>query len=299
MKPFEVNKILVPVDFTSTCKLAIDHALKLSEAFNAELLLLNVREPLSIGINLADLKISDIDYSNIDSAISSKMSEWQTELSAKSKAKISVHLVTGKIRKEISKFAEENNVDLVVMGTKGDHGLHEMFIGSNAYAVVSSTDKPVITVQMKPSAQMYKHILVPIDNTLYSREKLRYAVEMAEKFGSKLHLYGLIGNTFSDDEKYRLRLAKKMEQVEEYLKEIKISYGTRIEQSDNIAMSVLNYAKELDADLILIANEHDEAVLGWVVSSLTQQIVNHSPIPVMSITPHKGISFFPTLTGGH
>lgn len=47
----------------------------------------------------------------------------------------------------ISKFAEEEDVDLIVLGTRGHRGLKKVFLGSVSSSVAERTKKPVLVVK--------------------------------------------------------------------------------------------------------------------------------------------------------
>jgi nucleotide-binding universal stress UspA family protein len=61
------------------------------------------------------------------------------------KVKCEHHLVTGEPPKALLRFADDNDVDLIVMGTHGRTGLKRLFMGSVAETVVRRAHCPVLT----------------------------------------------------------------------------------------------------------------------------------------------------------
>jgi len=61
-------------------------------------------------------------------------------------------VLTGNPYQEISRFAEENKIDLIVIGTQGKTGLDRMLFGSTAEQVVRHAPCPVMTVRLPKHA---------------------------------------------------------------------------------------------------------------------------------------------------
>jgi nucleotide-binding universal stress UspA family protein len=165
------------------------------------------------------------------------------------------------------------------MGTHGVSGFEEFFLGSNAYRVVTSSTIPVLTVQEQADRMGFENLVLPIDSSQHTRDKVSEVVALAEKFGSKVFIAQLVRE---EDDNAIMNL--KVKQVEEHLEHKNIAFETTVLHNDNIAKATLDFAKKVEGDLIAIMTDQ-ENYTGFFVGEYAQQIVNHSKIPVLSITP--------------
>ncbi len=143
-----IKKILFPTDFSDCAKTAQEYASALADQFQAELHVLNVLadvmmmmpEPgsaLALPQNyLVDLK------QEAEKALDRVLGD-----AAKAGAKIVRTLRMGNPSVEIVKYAEDANIDLIVVGTHGRGGLVQMLLGSVAEKVVRKAGCPVLTVR--------------------------------------------------------------------------------------------------------------------------------------------------------
>jgi len=141
----------------------------------------------------------------------------------------------------------------------------------------------VISVQRHSQKLGFTDILLPIDDSAHSRQKINHALVLAKHFASKLHILGLINSSDDIDLK---KFELKLDQVEEYIKKCDVSCSKKIVSGSNQAKVTYDYAKSINADLIVIMSDQEESIAGrLLLGPYAQQIVNHSKIPVMSIHP--------------
>ncbi len=193
-------------------------------------------------------------------------------------------LLQGNISDTIVETAENIKADIIVMGTHGTSGWVDFFIGSNTYKVVTQSSCPVLSVQQHAPKNGFRKIVLPIDDSIPSRQKVVHAVEFAKHYGAIIHVVGLI--TVDEPEMHK-KFDIMMNQVNEYLKKNDVPFENKILVGSNIAKLTMKYANDIGADLIMIMTEQEESVTGFIVGPYAQQVVNHSPIPVLSITPQE------------
>lgn len=105
---------------------------------------------------------------------------------------------------------------------------------------------------------------------------------IAKQFNSRINILGLPD---TDDEGEMKKFEFKLDQIEEYLKKHDISFTRKSINGGNQAKHTYEFAKSINADLIVIMTDQDETLTGRLLGTYAQQIVNHSKIPVMSIQP--------------
>ena len=137
-----MQKILVPVDGSKYSFKALNKAKLLAEKFNSEIIILHVISDV-IAVNV-DYKI-DIISQNI--ALGEQLLETVKKDFEQSSLKVQTLYKVGDIAKEIVEKAEKDNVDLIVMGSRGLGVISRTFLGSISHKVINNTDKSVLIVK--------------------------------------------------------------------------------------------------------------------------------------------------------
>jgi nucleotide-binding universal stress UspA family protein len=286
MKTHEIKRIMIPVDFSETAMLALEHGAYMAKLFKAELYLLHVIEMIDFAYSIYDPAMAiPVDNDLIEKNVAVIMKEHADKI--EKQYSMQVHPLTriGRVATEVRDAAEENNIDLIVMGTHGAKGFEEFFIGSNAHKTVTLAPCPVLTVQEHARKQGFSDIVMPIDNTLHSRQKVNTVVQLAQHYGATIHMLGLIRKGEEDD---RNKFMIKIEAVEKVLDHAKVKYTKKITVGENLAEETMRYAAEVNSDLVVIMTDHESKFTGMFLGAFAKQIINHSRIPVMSIRPQEG-----------
>jgi nucleotide-binding universal stress UspA family protein len=173
-RKFEVNKILIPIDFSETSKLALKHAANLCDKFKSELTLLHVFTPSPADI-LPMLNVT-ANFEEVKGKVADELNAMGAKFRDDYGVKVSVELREGSPAKEVVKASKELGIDMVVMGTHGASGFEEFFIGSNANKVITSSTVPVFTIQKGADKLGYDRIALPIDSSPHTRDKVSEAV---------------------------------------------------------------------------------------------------------------------------
>ncbi|MES2590558.1 MAG: universal stress protein [Bacteroidota bacterium] len=295
METQKINRILIPVDFSETGLLALEHGAFMARLFKADLYLLHVVEFMEPPYSLdASVMMGRVEYDEIEKEAIVKLNELVKKIKVQHGVSVIPMINRGRVISGIYEAAKNNNVDLIVMGTHGAKGFDELFVGSNAHKTVTISTCPVITIQKHAKKIGFTNIVIPIDNALHSRQKVETVIQLAIKYGAKIHILGLINsNEKRDENKFNI----KIDSVEEAVKEAGLSYVREVIKGKNLAQSAMEYSKKVEADLIVIMTDHESDLTGMFLGLLSKQIINHSPIPVMSIRPIEGDIEWPDLTG--
>jgi nucleotide-binding universal stress UspA family protein len=285
MKKFKIERILIPTDFSETGRLAIEHGAFMARLFKAELFLLHILEVNEYTYDIPEPILRLTNLEAVQGIAVKKLAEIAEGIRKEYGITPTTMSSTGKIASEIVTYADENKIDIIVMGTHGASGFEEYFIGSNAHKVVTRAHCPVITIQTEAKKLGFTDIVVPIDNKFHSREKINYAVELASRYSSRIHILGLLeSHEDHDEEKFNIKL----DAVEEVVKKAGLPYTRKSVEGTNLAVSAMEYSKIINADLIVINTDQESALTGMFMGPFAKQIVNHSRIPVISVKPSEG-----------
>ncbi|HWY37429.1 MAG TPA: universal stress protein [Bacteroidia bacterium] len=288
------KKILVPVDFSKTAGRAIKHAAFIARLTKGELLLLFVQKKNDlIDIILPAVKLKDT--SVITRFLEEKLRVLAEEIRKEYGIKVTPIISLGNITSEIVSIAEENKVGLIVMGTQGGDSINDAFMGSNAYRTLTKSSIPVMTVRSEAPKLGYSNILLPIDSSEHSRQKVNSAIQLADKFASHLYLLGVLGKK-EDNYEYKLKVI--LPQIEKMAKTKNLACTAEIVKAENRAQRTLAYAKKVNADLIIIMADQNAEFSSIVLGSYAHQLINNSRIPVLSIPPEVHGENIPVTLGG-
>lgn len=293
MKKFEIRKIVTPIDFSETAMLAIEHAGHMANLFKAEIVLVHVQEKMWHGFNIIEPEATFEVPPDLTERIQNKLEELAQSVSRDYGVKASAIVTNGNVYSEIIDIVADLDADLVVMGTHGVSGVEEFFIGSNTYRVVTRSKVPVLSVQGHAKTVGFKEVLLPIDDSGHSRQKVNHALAIAKYYNSRVHVTGLYDDTYMEENKLRIKL----EQACRFLTNAGVNCTMEMLRGRNQATMTLEHANKMGADLIIIMTDQEENLSGRLMGPYAQQIVNHSHIPVLSVKPVEGRYEFPDLTG--
>lgn len=263
------KKILVPTDFTKAGKCAESHGVRTAEIVDAEVHFLHIVK----------------DRDEVEEArkkLENEVDEWRK------KSSVELHLMVrvGSIFEDIGDAASEVGADLIFMGTHGMKGM-QYVTGSNAMRVIKHSHIPFIVVQERPIDEKgYDDIVVPLDLSKETKQKLDLSVNLAKYFDSRIHLI-----TFKEkDEFLRNQLDRNLAFAENFFRENDVNFSTTIADkgSGGFTKAIIRHATEKDADLITIVNLKEKSLFGAFGSSEEQQLItNEAQIPVMVVNPHE------------
>ncbi len=138
---------------------------------------------------------------------------------------------------------------------------------------------------------MLKNIVLAFDGSEYSNRALKYAKTFAERFEATLWLVHIFSHTsdllgYEDYEKfYSKRKAGGQTLLDKALQELK---NTRLDVKEELqegpeAESILNIAKNCQADLIVMGTRGHGTLKGLLVGSVSRKVIHYSSCPVMVV----------------
>ena len=271
-----MKQIIVAIDFSRCSVHALEYAITIANTMKANIIMTWVDVTEKRDTNFQGIKNSP--RREISDNFEELVKQYSKTLTD---GELLYKIRKGKVYTEISNQAKYSDAELVVAGTHGISGFEEFWIGSNAYRIVSHAPCPVITVRAHyESTRSIKTIVLPIDSTLESRQKLPFTSKMAKLFNAKIHVVSLYSTSIKA---IRNRIDNYTNQAVKFLKEEGVDHIVKKVEAENITNSTINYAKSVDADIISIMTEQETSASNLFLGAYAQQMVNHSPIPVLSI----------------
>lgn len=272
-----MNKLILSgIDFSDCSINALEHAVSIAAKAQANLTMVWVNRPVS------GKEIYQIDQEHIVSEAIKRFEElvhkYQPLLPD---GKITYLIRKGKVYQEIVASADELDAFLIVIGTHGSSGFEEFWLGSNANRIVTASSRPIITIRGGVDiSRTISKIVMPIDSTVESRQKVPLTTLLAKYFDAEIHVLAM--NTSSFDS-VREMVKEYTIQVERYLLENEMNFSLLELDVDNITDATIEYAVKIGANLISIMDEQETATANLWLGPYAQQMVNHSPIPVLCV----------------
>lgn len=139
------DHILLCIDLSDESDQVAARAAALRNSSSAKLSAIHIIEPLSFAYG-GDIPM---DFSNVQAEIHKQASKQLAAFADKySIAQADQHIVVGRAETEIHRFAKDQQVDLVVVGSHGRHGL-ALLLGSTANGVLHGAACDVLAVRVK------------------------------------------------------------------------------------------------------------------------------------------------------
>ncbi|MCK9617959.1 MAG: universal stress protein [Lentimicrobiaceae bacterium] len=270
-----MKDIIVAIDFSDCSINALEHAISIANKTHLNINMVWVNNPNVTKIEIFSGKSDEL-ISEVQKQFGLLIKKYKSQLG---KSTIDFKIREGKVYREIVMEAKESEATLIVAGTHGASGFEEFWIGSNANKIVSAAPCPVITIRAGRSIRRnLEKIILPIDNTLETRQKVPFTVSLASYFDAEIHVLSVL--TSKVDE-LRSRVLLYSSQVMKHLEKEGIKgVGVQVE-ADNITTAIIEYAEKVDANLISIMSEQEKSMSNLLMGTYAQQMVNRSPIPVL------------------
>lgn len=269
------SNVLVPVDFGEQSLIGLRQSYIYAKFKNAVINLLHVLENPTDDVQKAKEKLDKL----------------ASDVTLESGIQTNTIISKGNPFIEISKVAKDINAVMIIMGFNSSMGMRKI-IGPNTFQLVREAPCPVLTIRgRQPHRDTIQTIVLPIDLTKESREKVVVGIEFAKHFGSSIRIAATLTST---DEFKENRLVAYANQTKTFIKEKGIRCGNKTLRGKNVPKMVVEYAKESNADLIILVNQDELGFAEIFTGSEQQQIINISEIPVLTVrtNPKKDTSTF-------
>ncbi|MEM7102390.1 MAG: universal stress protein [Bacteroidota bacterium] len=275
-----MKKILALTDFSACAENGVDTAIRLAENSGAELI---VYSRVKIPFNWQTLTNAEKAQNPEAVALVSNTEALFDALKdryADKKVKIKTLFSGGKLIEMVRDLVESENIDLLVLGSHGSSGLEELFVGSNTQRIVRFVHCPVLVVKNKRETIEFKNIVYASDfNASDKAAFLRFLI-FVRNFDPTIHLLSV--NTLGFFSQPYV-LTKTL--MDEYKAICGDDINCEIHMISNpfIEPGIREFANDIDADLIVVSNEHRHPIKRMFTGSNVEALINHSDVPVLSL----------------
>lgn len=275
-----MKTILVPTDFSMNAENALHYAINLAKKEKSKIILLHTY--------LIDYPVS---YTSVDLIEKQKKDalEHSDQLLEKEAMKI---IYAGEIDYEriseenstidaILKVIKEREIDLVIMGTKGESNLANVIFGSTTAAVIEKAPCTVIAVPEDASFKTIKKITYATAYNHSDLYPLKKVVEMAKLFKAQVNVLHIIETSRLESLKEEKQKMKAFENdANNAIDYHNISY--QLLEGDTVEDALEEYLNNESTSMLVLSTHHRGFFKRWFGKSITKHMAYHSTVPMMA-----------------
>lgn len=292
----QIQKILFPTDQSECAEQALGRATFLADWHEAELHALSVLETEAFPPRVLDeWQLSEEEIAEQLHLLWEGDGPVGTDEETAPPTLVTEQVKAPSAAEGILRYAEKEDVDLIVMGTHGRRGARRLMMGSVAEEVVRRSECPVFTVRAKREAEPdrpIERVLAPIDFSEFTEAAIDYAVELAQTYGARIDLVHVVNDASFPGvygmDAQPLALEKMEEGAQEALEDLVHEHigfeDVRVAvEVGHPAGRIAGYAEEEDIDLIVIPSHGRSGLKRMLMGSVAEKVVRSAPCPVFTL----------------
>jgi len=271
-----MKTFLVPTDFSDNAENALFYAVELAKREQAKIILFNA------------YTISDEDLAGQTLKAHKRSEERLKSLGTKIEHAGGVEYECiskqGAAVKQILDFIKNVNVDLVIMGTKGESNFSKVIFGSNTAHIVEKSACPVIAVPEGASYEPIKKMTYATNYLDSDILALKEVVELAKPYNAQVNILHIANKDQSPDEE-RAMMEKFKKEVEGKIEYNNVSF--QMLSGENAEQELKEYLDAGSTDMLIMSTHYRTLWDKMFRSSLTNQMAYNSPVPLMAFHYNK------------
>lgn len=270
------DRILIPTDGSRSAEVAARHGMLIAGVFEASVHVISVVDERERGERLAEEQAQDA-VSTLE-----ELFEQEPDRSCRS---VIEH---GRPYETILSYASENDIDFIVMGTHGRHGLSRVLLGSVTERVIRLSNDPVLAVPphtIVREREGYDRILIPTDGSPDAGAAIEHGLSIAERMGATVRILcviegerGLppIGNPLRDE------AVEVVEAVAEQASDRDVPLTTHVQPGKPHEV-INNFVSAHGMDLIAMGTHGRSGIRRHLLGSVTERVLRTSDAPVLTV----------------
>lgn len=293
------TRILIPTDFSDCARNALAHGLFLAKRYDAEVHLLNAVELPTIAVTDMPPDMFDMEEEKALDRMDELLDEH--EIHHERSGRVHKVVVPGKPTEPaadaILDYAEDEDIDMIVIGTHGRRGARRMLLGSVAEQVIRGAECPVFAVREMEKAwplPTVDTILVPVDFSEGTEDVIAEAVDLAGHYDADIRLlhvvdldtfphYGIaVDPVIEIAEKTAQAARDRLEEIAGEIAREDLPVFISVERG-HVASTITEYADDYDVDLIVIGSHGRSGLDRMLLGSVAEKTLRMAHCPVVVV----------------
>lgn len=269
-----MDRILCPIDFSAYSINALEYAMKLLQVREGSVTLIHVFTEKEFLRSSGGNKSTFIELKDEAQA---KLNSLAKEFENKYTIDVDVVLSLGEINNSISKYAHENDYDLIVMGTQGNGYTKQTIIGSRTLQTVEDSLVPVLTVPLNAKFKGLDSVVYASDYSEEDKIVMLKVVSFVYSFRSRIRFVHI---SRSKNKMNELTYEKFKAELSSFVGYDKISYYLK-EYKEDISSGIEEFVNEHQGDLVVLLRRRRNFLEKLLGNSVSTEISYLSTQPLL------------------
>lgn len=270
------NLVVAATDFSKNAEYSMEHAVGIANMFGYKIHLLYIKTKKT--------KLSELEIEEKLTSVAEGIKKENKNI------KVTLAIRGGNPIHSIGQYAEEVKANYLTIGTRGKTGV-EYVPGHYAAKIIENAPVPTIVVQKGHFDSGYKNIIIPVDEGLETRQKVKWTILFGRKWNSTIHILA----KHSSDSYYSRKIQANVMQIKKFFDQNRLHYTIHFsnDRKTNFGRQIVEYAISKKGDLIIIMTDFvtlspgmfSGGLFGGRVEDIEKLIKESSQIPYMCVNP--------------
>ncbi len=274
-----MRKVLVPTDFSDNAFNALQYACQIFKYERSDFYVIHAyadevyqQDKVVRRSFLNELK--EVTFQKSERRLKDTLDRIR-EYSPNPRHKFKIISAFGTLTDELNDLVNTENIDVVVMGTRGETNDRQITFGSNTIQVLKYVQCPVLAIPENYSYHPPKEVLFPTDYMVpYKRRELKLLCEMSGSFRSTIHMLYI-----NPRKKLSLRQEDNKEFLKGCLQKAELYFETTTEDDKTVAIT--KYIVHKHVDMLVMVNSQHSHLEDMLYQSTIDRIGLHIKIPFL------------------
>lgn len=288
------DRILFPTDGSGGADQALEHVLDIASAHGTTVHLLNVADTTRDSLTRVQGEIIDVLEQEGEDLLADV-----AERARKRGVETVSTVLQGEPYRTIVQYADEYDIDLIVMPTHGRSGLQRLLLGSTTERVVRRAEVPVLTIRPDAADAVrypYRGVAVPTDGSEGASEALSVGADVATDAEAALYVLSVITyQSLGIDVRSDIQSAMLEESAEEIVEEATAAaeragvetVDGAVEYGSSVHEAILEFLEQRDIDLVVVGTHGRTGFDRFLLGSVAEALLRTSPVPVLTVRPSE------------
>ena len=272
--------ILVPTDFSDASFAALEYAVYYANRTRGRILLIHYAQRRELRAGIRDPQA----YRQRIRDKQNALRHFKNRSGGAFRIQTQFHITDRSPHDALLQHPDADDASLCCLGTGVGPTLQKYRLGANTLRLIGQAPFPILTCRAVRQPLQFRNLLLPIDLTAHTLDKVDRILQFASLFDSTIHLLA-VSEFLEELTASRRRLLERLEEAAADIRQQGIHCTTEVIRHDQVSHSVLDYAQEIRADLLVVMAGQEDAVTSLVLGSRTEKVLAHADIPVISFRP--------------
>jgi nucleotide-binding universal stress UspA family protein len=276
-----MRKILIPTDFSEIAMNAILYGIDLFKYDISEFFILHAYQDEiyddEISLTRESLERTKAMVSKRSLEQLQKTQKKITEISPNPRHTYNIISSDNLLLDETDKIVDDENIDIIVMGTRGKTNNKKITFGSHTLQVLKYVQCPVLVIPENYKYTQPRHVLFPTDYLIpYKRRELKLLCEMVSPYRAKIDMLYISKSN---------KLSMRQEDNRDFLKETlcKNVINFLVVNSKDIVNTIYKYINENKIDMLVMVNTRHSFLENILFQSTIDEFTLNLDIPFLAL----------------